>query len=212
MDTFWTKFAEFWEVWGPFIGTALIPTIITGLSISAKTVEAKNWVEKVWNLFKQAMDFLSVATPKDKAGTFQLPFKAGVLLKKKEDVPPVLILILALSLPMHQSGCSWFKSAGKEAKTTAIDCSVDAVKDNARALVPAILGILTGGSFNWKEQVQVFVKEFGRDATACALQAALQRLNDPVASEPVEDPETVRAESTKRADELVIEQGWVYSN
>ena len=209
MESIWSNFAEFWETWGPFIGTALIPTIIMGLSVSPKTAEAKHWAEKIWNLVKQALDFLSVATPKDKPGTFQLPFKAGVLLKKK-DAPPVLILIFALSIPMHQSGCAWLKQSGSTAKDVAIDCSVESVKDNARALVPAIIGIITGGAVNWKDQVKVFVKEFGRDATACAMQAALQRLNDPVASEPNEDPEATRIEATKRADEYIIENRWGY--
>lgn len=209
MNTFWQKFAGFWEAWGPVIGTAIIPTIIVGLSASPKTAAAKNLVEKIWNLVKVAMDFLSVATHKDKEGTFQLPFKLGTVIKKKE-VPPVLIVIFALSLAAPQSGCSWLKGEGSKAKAAAIDCSTDALQDGARNLVPAIVGMLAGGAINWKDQVKVFVKEFGRDATACAMQAAMQRLNDPIASEAEEDPEVIRAESVKRADEIVIEQGWVY--
>jgi len=210
MYTLWEKFAEFWQVWGPFIGTSLIPTLIVGLSVSPATAEAKNNVEKVWNVVKKVLDFLSVATHKDKPGTFQLPLKLGVLAKKKE-VPPALLLILALSIPATQSGCSWLKGTGQEMKSTAIDCSVQAAQDGARNLVPAIIGILTGGSVNWKDQVQVFVKEFGRDATACAVQTALRRLNDPVESEPDEDPQAMREAAAKRAGDLVKGSGWVYA-
>jgi hypothetical protein len=215
MYTLWENFAAFWEVWGPFIATSLVPTIITGLSVSAKTAEAKSVFETFWNAFKRAMDFLSLATHKDKEGTFQAPFKLGVLVKKvaekKDEVPPpTLLLIFVLSAPALYSGCSWLKQTGNEAKNTTIDCSVESVKDNARGLVPAVIGILTGGSVNWKDQIEVFVKEFGRDATACAVQVALQRLNDPIASEPEEDPEAVRRDSAVRAGVLIDEQRWSF--
>jgi hypothetical protein len=214
MYTLWENFAAFWEVWGPFIATSLIPTIITGLSVSAKTAEAKNAVEKIWNSVKQALDFLSVATHKDKEGTFQAPFKLGVLAKKmaakKDEVPPALLIFFALSVPATHNGCSWLKQTGSEAKNTAIDCSVESVKDGARSLVPAIVGILMGGAGNWRDQVEVFTEKFGRDATACALQTALQRLNDPIASEPDEDPEASRREAAVKAGMLIDEQRWSY--
>lgn len=221
MSTFWAAFAAFWQTWGPFISTSLIPTIIVGLSVSPKTSEASGVVQKVWNTVKHVLDFLSVATHKDKPGTFQLPFKLNAVVAKKDDgegppSPPAatttaLLLIFAFSVP--QSGCAWLKNAGTEAKSTAIDCSISSVQENAQALVPAVIGILTGGSVNWKDQVKLFVKGFGRDATACAMQTALKRLNDPVASEPVvEDPEAVRAESAKRADQFIDEQRWDFAD
>lgn len=217
MSTIWETFAEFWQAWGPFIGTALIPTIIVGLSVSPKTAEAKGVIEKVWNILKQVLDFLSVATHKDKDGTFQLPFKLDSVRKKEEDsdgppsppTGPILpVVMLAIFLTLPQAGCAWLKTTGHEAKDTAIDCTVSSVQDNARALVPAVIGILTGGAVNWKDQVKTFVKGFGRDATACAMQVALQRLNDPIASEPNDDPEAVRVDSVKRASQFLDEQNW----
>lgn len=211
MTIIWEKFAEFWEVWGPFVATSLIPTIIVGLSVSPKTAEAKTLVEKIWNFIKQGLEYLSIATPKDKPGTFQLPLKLGELSKKKTDVSTTILMVFVLSVPI-QGGCSWLKGTGQEVKAVVIDCSVTSVQDNARNLIPALVGILKGAAVNWKEQVKLFVKEFGRDATACALQVALQRLNAPIAAEAEENPEAVRIESVKRAGQYINEQKWQFSN
>jgi hypothetical protein len=208
MSTLWEKFSEFWAAWGPWISVSLIPTIIVGLSVDPRTHAARNAVEKAWNVIKQILDVLSVAKPKDRPGTFQLPLKLGAIVEKKKD-GTVLVLIFALS-SYGAMGCAWMQSTGEQAKKVAIDCSVAAVQDNARALVPALIGMLTGGAVNWKDQVKVFAKEFGRDATACALTAALQRLNEPVAAEPVVNQVEENAEGAKRAAEYIDAEGWEY--
>jgi len=218
MSTAWAAFAEFWQTWGPWIGTALIPTIIVGLSVSPKTVDAAGYVQKAWDIIKMILDALSVVSHKDKPGTFQLPFKMNALVAKKEPTDgappagPVLVLIFVVGSSYSQTGCSWWKTESTNVKRTVIDCSVASVQENASHLVPAIIGILSGGAVNWKDQVKVFVKEFGRDATACALQAATQRLNDPVQSEPEEDPYTTRQRAINRSDLFRSEQGWTFAH
>ncbi len=76
--------SEFWANYGGWIGLALIPTLITGLTISAKTAKAAPIVQKVWDGLKIIMDFLSVVTHKDKMGTFKLPLTTSE--KKDEKV------------------------------------------------------------------------------------------------------------------------------
>lgn len=75
---------EFWVSYGQWIGLALIPTVITGLTISAKTAKAAPVVQKIWDGIKIFMDFLSVVTHKDKMGTFKLPMQTSA--KKDEKV------------------------------------------------------------------------------------------------------------------------------
>lgn len=216
MLTFWEKFSEFWQAYGPWIGASLVPTIVVGLSVSPKTREAAGVIQKVWDVVKMTLDFLSVATHKDKPGTFQLPLKAGALLKKAKDGSGEagLVLFLAGATAGYSSiGCvSWFKEEGSKAKAVAIDCSIASVKENASQLVPALVGILTGNSVNWKDQVKVFVKEFGQEATSCAMQAAIKRLQDPVSSEPVEDPAAAAAEGAAKGQSYINEQGWKYTD
>ena len=82
----------FWAAYGEWITVALIPTIVAGLTISPSTKEAAGWVQKIWNGIKTVMNFLSVLTHKDQAGTFQLPLKLGkVLPKKKEESVEVVV-------------------------------------------------------------------------------------------------------------------------
>jgi len=216
MLTFWEKFSEFWQAYGPWIGASLIPTLVVGLSVSPKTEEAAGIIQKVWDFVKMALDFLSVATHKDKPGTFQLPLKADALLKKAKNrsTEAGLVLFLVGATAGYSSmGCvSWFKEEGGKVKTVAIDCSIASVKENASQLVPALVGILTGGSVNWKEQVKVFVKEFGQDATSCAMQAAINRLQDPISSEPIEDPAAAAAEGAAKGQSYINEQGWKYAD
>ncbi len=75
--------SEFWANYGGWIGLALIPTVITGLTISAKTAKAAPIVQKVWDGLKIIMDFLSVVTHKDKMGTFKLPMTSSVAKDEK---------------------------------------------------------------------------------------------------------------------------------
>lgn len=208
MNALWEKFSEFWAAWGPWISVSLIPTIIVGLSVDPRTANAKNAVERAWIVLKQILDFLSVAKPKNRPGTFQLPLKLGAIVAKKDGT--ALVLLFAIGASGSLTGCAWLTSTGKEAKRVAIDCSIAAVQDHARALVPTLIGILTGGAVNWKDQVKVFAKEFGRDATACALTAALQRLNEPIAAEPLVNQMEENAAGAQRAAAFIDAEGWEY--
>lgn len=202
---------NFWLTWGPWIGTLLIPTIIVGLTVSPKTQKAAHWVQKIWDVLKTVLDYVSVLSHKDKPGTFQMPFKLGDKLKSNTDV--VLMLVLCGALVSSQASCGgWWDKNKEDIKQTAIDCTIDSVRTSASNLVPGIYGILTGGTSNWKDQISMFSKEFGRDAAACAVQAALQRLRDPIMSEPEEDPAAVAKAAAEKADAFIKEQGWTYSD
>lgn len=180
MSAFLSTLAAWWVTWGPWIGAGLIPTIITGLSLSPKLAPEAGWVQKIWDTLKAMMGFLSVATPKDAPGTFQLPLKLGKLRKKKV-VPPAAAALLIISLGLAtQDSCAWWSKHGSAVEEAAVDCAVVATRDAAQDLLPAVLAILTGGSINWQEQVSAFGKQFGQDAVACALEMASNKLMGPM--------------------------------
>ena len=209
MSAIWENISAFWGTYGPWIGASLIPTIIVGLTLSPKTKAAASFVEKAWGVFKQIMDFLSVVTHKDKPGTFQLPLKLGEVLKK-DDTKGTTGLVLVICVSIMQPSCGPMGSGAKGAKEAAINCAMESVQTNARSLVPALVGILTGGAINWKEQVTVFTKEFGRDATACALQVAMQKIESPVQSEPEEDRLQDAKAGAERAKEYISSEKWTF--
>src|SRR5690349_24545766 len=114
LSTIWSNFSAFWEAYGPWIGAALLPAIITGLTLSPKTEGAAGVVQKVWNGIKMVMDFLSVLSHKDKPGTFQLPLKAGAavaMIVKKPGGPATILLVFVFA--GSQVNCSWWSSGGK---------------------------------------------------------------------------------------------------
>lgn len=119
----------------------------------------------------------------------------------------LLIVLLAVSL----FSCSWFKSTVKDNKATAIDCSKEVIRSAASSLIPAMVGILTGGTDNWKDQAKTMGKSFGMDALACATKVAMQIIEHPVQSGSELDPEVVKQQSVARARALTIEQGWIYA-
>ena len=82
-----TGLRAFLTAYGPWILGSLIPSLIVGLTISPKT-------QGVAAVLKKILDFFSVLTHKDVAGTFQLPFKLGKLVKAAK--PTVLLILLAL--------------------------------------------------------------------------------------------------------------------
>ncbi len=228
MSTIWENFAAFWASYGPWIGAAIIPTIITGLTMSPKTAKAGPWVQKVWDGIKMVMDFLSVLTHKDKPGTFQLPLKADKVIEKVNDKieekkeekkeeeekktgggTGVLVFVFVAILGSQQ-GCAWWSKNGGDVKEAAFNCAVEAAQDKARPLVLTMVGVLTGASDDtWKKQTKVLAKEFGKDAVACATRTALERITNPVQSE--EDPELMKATAMARARVLEIEEGWKYA-
>jgi len=113
------------------------------------------------------------------------------------------------------SGCaSWWRSdTAQKIRRDAIDCTVEAVKANAAHLLPAIAAILSGSAPNWRDQVGAFAKEFGVDATACALQHAaidLQQVVAPTGAAPTPENEGSFAGVTK-ARTYIDEQGWFFT-
>jgi hypothetical protein len=184
----WSGFGDFMKVWGPWITTALIPTLIVGLSKSPQTQGAVAWL-------KYVLQFLSFLTPRDTPGTFKLPlkavtpvpnelptkeeFKASMIRAKmrtdsdKTDVDPppgalLILLIGSLAFSPALSGCSWVTSIGKGSKDGVINCSVESVMSGAANLIATVRAIVTGGAVNWAEQLDA-LKEMGEDALACAL-------------------------------------------
>lgn len=211
LDTFLTNFAAFWETYGAYIGAALVPTIITGLSLSPSTEKAGPWVQKIWDGIKMVMNFLSVLTHKDKPGTFQLPMKAGALLPKKPgDGGGAAALILVAVFASSQVGCSWWQKNGGDVKKAAISCAKDSIQSSAGGLMNTMVGILTGASDDsWRKQTSALAKSFGQDAVACATRLAMEKISNPVQSEA--DPAMLKATATARARALEVENGWVYS-
>lgn len=219
MQEFMDKLSDFWAEWGPWISFALIPTIITGLSVSPKTEKAAGTVQKIWNTVKKFLDVLSVAKFKDAPGTFQAPLKVTKLAPKKKNPesksgPGCAALVLLLGLSAMQPACSQIKNAGSEAADVVFDCTVAAVQSSAAQLLPAIVAILTGSAPNWKQMLEAFTKEFGSDAVACALQNAASELQGRVSAtgtgEPT--PESQAAmEGVVRARTYVDGKGWKYA-
>jgi hypothetical protein len=207
------SFRNFWHVWGPWISLSLIPTIITGLSVSPKTSKAVPFIQKAWDALKSFLDMFSVATFKDKPGTFQLPLKAYKLFEKKTPptAPTAIILILALSIP-GAGCCKLFGDCGTGVKQDIIDCTSQAALTNAPQLLPIVKDILTGKTDGWAGRIWDLIKEFGRDAVACAMQQVGQDL---LASVPpgggTPTPEQATAlEGADRARQFTAEQKWQF--
>lgn len=207
MSTAWENFTWFWENYGPWIGAALIPAIITGLTISAKTAPAVGVVEKIWNTVKTVMNALSVLTHKNVDGTFQLPIVSVI---KKDDAGPAAGLILIILLSSTQVSCAWF-SGSKERAKAAFDCTKESIQHRASNLLPAMVGILTGGTETWKDQAKELGHKFGDDAAGCAVKAALMKIEAPIQSESNIDPDELKKASLARGRALILEQGWKYS-
>ncbi len=213
--------SNFWRDWGPWITVSLIPTIITGLSLSPRTAPAATAVQKVWDSIKKILDFLSVAKFKDAPGTFQLPLKMGkvahtVKLKmagpaKKPPASSGVALLLIATLVHASSGCAWIHSTGKQIGSDAIDCAVEAVRSNAAHLLPIVKAIITGEAPNWAEMLTAFVKEFGRDAVACALQ---QASSDIQASSPAAGTATgdAQLQGLTKARTYIDDQKWSFKH
>lgn len=210
MTTFLENLSAFWAEYGLYINAAVIPTIITGLTLSPKTAKAAGWVPKIWDGIKRVMDFLSVLTHKDKPGTFQLPLKANKLLEKKTDAGPAAGLILVV-LISSQASCGALSSATKdEVKRQVFDCAMESAQSKARPLVLTMLGVLTGASDDtWKKQTKTLAKEFGTEAVACATRYAMEKITNPVQSE--EDPEQLKLTAVARMRALHLEEGWDYT-
>jgi outer membrane murein-binding lipoprotein Lpp len=125
-----------------------------------------------------------------------------------------IVFALAVGVLMLSGCASWWRSdTAKHVRRDAIDCTVEAVKANAAHLLPAITAILSGNAPNWRDQVGAFAKEFGVDATACALQHAAIDLQQSVA--PAGAASEARTEEALAgaviAKTYIDEQGWVFT-
>lgn len=178
---------SFWVTYGPWIGASLIPTIMTGLTLSAKTADAASAVEKIWGYIKQVMNFLSWATHKDVPGTFQAPLKLGKL-RKKPTTGAALLLVFLLS---PNSGCSWFKSGTSAIASDIIDCAKaegQSLKDGRSLIVLAldiaakISSVIKGGESALETAVTDLIKEYGEPIVACVLRDTLPGTGAPMLS------------------------------
>jgi len=225
MQKFWTTLVWLWVHYSPWLVTAFLPSIIAGLMISPKTQKAAGKVQWVLDVLKKLIGFLSVATFKDEPGTFKLPFYAGALLVKKTEEPKVetkdppatppvaagLILILALSLP--QSGCcKLFGVCGDGPGQDIIDCTTQAAMTNAPQLLPIIKDILTGQGDGWSKKIWDLIKEFGRDAVACAMQQVGQDLlmSVPPSGQAATPEQAAALEGVKRSRQFTADQKWQF--
>jgi hypothetical protein len=219
---------SFLKVWGPWITLSLIPTLIVGLSKSPKT---RGFVD----ILKYALQFLSVVTPADHAGTFKAPLTATVKLPPKKDEPPDLpgppkgkrtptplgpaIMILCGSLlglgVSNVAGCSWFTTVGKGSREGVINCGIESVMSDAKNLYVTIRAIVTGGAVNWKEQLDS-LKTLGEDALACALQVVgdeLQQQSVPPTDAAGDSPakskmRAVSAQGARKTELYLQEKNW----
>lgn len=178
MSVFLSSLAVWWVHWGPWIGAALIPTIITGLSLSAKTAPEAAWVQKAWDFLKTAMGYLSVVTPKDAPGTFQLPLKLGKVFKSKS-VPPALVLVLlgsSLTLGV-EDGCAWTKHEASVIENNIIDCTKaekNVIDSSPQSLIMVVLDIgsriveaAPSGADALSQLAVELAKEYGEPIVAC---------------------------------------------
>lgn len=210
---------EFWADWGPWIMVSLIPTIISGLSVSPRTEGAAAW-------FKKAMGFLSAATFKDVPGTFKIPLTPA---KTTKDVTPMdqpndtsgdsgisrgttlLVLVLLAVSPLF-TGCAWFGSSTEKTKQIMIDCTTQAVASKAPHLLPIVTSIVKSEGLDWKRLLEALAKELSQDVVACTLQQVAIDLQAQVpASGPEGSPETKKTlEGMQRARTYIDERNWQF--
>lgn len=207
--------SEFFKLYWPWIVGSLLPSIVVAL-----TTMPNERANKVGDVIKRVLDFLSVLTHKDAPGTLQLPFKLGKLADNKTPpaappaAPAALLLILTLSV---SSGCAWWSEVwadkGPEVTADLIDCSKETVLANAPQLLPAIKAIIHGDSATWKKQLAAFIKEFGKDIVACAVRQVSEDLFmslPPQGTEPTPE-QRMTLDDLNRVREFTAEQGWKFA-
>lgn len=179
-----------WKIWAPIL-LAILPSLIVGFSKSPKT-------QKIGDVLKWVLQFLSVVTPKDEPGTFKMPLKAvrplppkapepdtgstnGPSYPQKVAVGLLVIGMLSSGPAVGLSGCATFKNA----EGGVVDCGIASIRSDSASLIPTIYAILTGGAVNWAQQLDS-LKSLGEDALACALAVVGQQLQND--STPQVDP------------------------
>ncbi len=216
----------FWATYGAWISVLLIPSVVTGLSLSPKTKKYATWLGETWDKIKPLIAMLSATTYKNQVGTFKLPLTKGPdqvidpkLAATKPLDPPggpgcaaILFVVAMSSMTPTTTGCAWLGSSTEKAKEIVVDCTVEAVKANAAHLLPIVMAILTGTSPDWKKMLEMFTREMGTDAVACALQNAAIELQAKV---PPTGPETtpegkLTLAGMQRARMFISEKKWQY--
>ena len=158
-----TFFSTYW----PWIVTALIPTLITGLSLSPKTAPEAAWLQKALDYLKKVLSVFSVATFKDQVGTFKLPLFLDKIIKK---VPPSAV-ILAIFLGASLS-CAGVQKDIKTAAGVVATCSGSAAKQTASGLVPVIEAAAQQDGDILTNVVEGLLKVFTGDVVACSVKDA----------------------------------------
>jgi hypothetical protein len=210
MQKFWTTLVWLWVHYSPWLVASLLPSLIAGLVISPKTEKAASVLQKILDILKKIIGFFSILTHKNDPGTFQLPFYLGKL-KKPKVVPPAatILLIICVSLP-QLSCCKVFGLCGDTAKDL-IDCAKEAIVSKTPHLIPIVKDILTG-SGDWKTSLFDLIKEWGKDAVACAMQQVGQDLlaSVPPGAEPSTPEQSAALEGVKRKREFEADQKWQF--
>lgn len=203
MSSIFHSIVEFWISYGPWIGAALIPTVIAGLSLSPKTAATATLIGQVWSLIKQAMGLLSLATFKDQPGTFQLPLKLGKVVSKKTSSTG----IIALFFLAHTSSCAWLKSDAKSIGNTILHCAGQEVKDVASELVPTLITAV-GSHTSFDKIVEGLINQFGLNIVGCAALDAKKELaaRIPVGGPIANNPTVIEL---NKLNTLIASKKWV---
>lgn len=228
MSGFLESLRQFWASYGSWITVALIPTLITGLSLSPKTAPAAAAIQRVWDFIKQILSYFSFATFKNEAGTFQLPIIGGVKMtqklkserrmlkemqQKKRDLDPpggVMALVLVFIALANQGCCTWTGTCTDKAGqigTEVVDCGQAALSTTILNLVPTVLAIVTGGAPNWSAQLDALAG-VGKDALSCALAVVMRQIQDALMTPKAVDSEEDLKERAKAA--VAVEKGKSY--
>lgn len=207
MSELWNKFGELLAVYGPWLSLSLIPSIITGLSLSPKTEAGATWLKNAWNKVKTVLDFLSILTHKDAPGTLQMPLKLNKIMGPKP--PAAMLAVIILFGSITGPGCNWFKKTGGEVGDIVVDCGERVISNKAGDLLPTVMDILMAGGSNWKSTLMSLAKQFGTEALACAVQLAEDRFkgNAEVNGAGSNNPDFL---ALTRAKQYSAENKWVY--
>ncbi len=166
------------KIWLPIV-LAVLPSLIVGFSSRPKT-------RKISDILKYVLQFLSIVTPKDAAGTFKMPLTASAKLPPKTGDDPskpimggmamVFLILSCISFDaVSSTGCAGSGSFIKDSKDGVIHCGIDAIASDSVNLISTVYAIVTGGAVNWAQQLDA-LKSLGEDALSCALMVVGQRL------------------------------------
>lgn len=206
---------------------ALIPSIITALSVYPETAPEANVVSKVWDFVKYIMSYLSVATFKNQPELAQLPIIGALktrtmkklakeaAMKAKGAGTGCAALLLIGFLSLGQTSCSWFNKDVKPVVVAAFDCAASDVVSELPNLVMTVLSILTNNASDVLDQLGALSSKFGEDVVACTVKA----IADGTASPPTK-PSNMGVEFDKAsikiakpaADAVISEKKWVFKS